>query len=364
MNITATQTYSSPIMLPPWKLRARQRIIKWQSWEYWPINVVYFLPALYFLWLCARYRAWFFFSASNPGIPTGGMFFEAKWDIYQRMPKNCYPKSIYVDTEEPYEVLKRRVESSGLTFPIIAKPNRGERGWGVKILRNFGDLSDYRRRYSIDFLLQAYVDYPMEWSVFYKRMPNESKGKITSLTEKVHLQVLGDGNSTLEQLVRSSPRATLHYETIRNSFGSAFFDVVPAGEKKILVPYGNHCRGALFLDRSNQIDHSLGEVFDRIAIQIDGFYFGRFDLKAQSLEDLREGKNFSIVELNGSGAEPAHIYQPGFSFWKGQATIMRHFKWMSEISAINMRHGAELMTWSDLWSMRAAQKSYRKRVKE
>jgi len=76
----------------------------------------------------------------------------------------------------------------------------------------------------------------------------------------------------------------------------------------VLEPIGNHCRGTTFLNANDIIDEKLTKVFDSISNRIPGFYFGRYDLRCSSIEDLKKGKNVRIIELNGAGSEPDNIY--------------------------------------------------------
>ena len=54
----------------------------------------------------------------------------------------------------------------------------------------------------------------------------------------------------------------------------------------------------MFINSNHLITPALSASFDRISKQIDGFYFGRFDLRVKTIEDLEAG-NIQILELNG-----------------------------------------------------------------
>ena len=85
-----------------------------------------------------------------------------------------------------------------------------------------------------------------------------------------------------------------------------------------------HNRGTMFLDGKELITKELEASFNKILDHIDGFNYGRLDIRYNSIEDLILGKNFSIIELNGAKSEPTHIYDPKHSFWYGQKEILRH----------------------------------------
>ena len=343
--------------------KIRRLYIKTFSWEYWPIWVVYFPVSFYFLYLSIKARSFFFFSASNPTIETGGMFFESKWKIFQLVPKAYYPATIIVEGGEDMLVILQRMNFSGIEFPVIAKPDRGERGWGVKKINDIEELNTYKTNFKVSFLIQSYIDYPVEMSVFYYRHPANEKGMVTSVTLKKLLTVKGDGQSTVDELIKRNNRAFLQYQKLMQQNKIDFAHVPLQGEEVLLVPYGNHVLGATFFNYNHIIDATLTDTVDNISKQIDGFYFGRYDLRCASIEDLKEGKSFSILEVNGAGAEPAHIYEPGFSFIKAQLTIAKHFKMMYTAARENNRNGIPYMSYKSFKDTQRLEKEYRSKVR-
>jgi hypothetical protein len=139
-------------------------------------------------------------------------------------------------------------------------------------------------------------------------------------------------------------------------------NIPAAGEKRLLVPYGNHSRGAMFLNAEAEIDDALISVFDEVSKSIPGFYYGRSDIRCRSMELLKQNKDWKIMELNGAGAEPAHIYQPGFSFFKAQKIIFQHFRMMSNISAYNHSRGAAYMSYSEFKALRKLERAYKQKL--
>jgi hypothetical protein len=103
----------------------------------------------------------------------------------------------------------------------------------------------------------------------------------------------------------------------------------------LLVPYGNHARGAKFIDAHYMINRTLTDAIDNICKQIPGFYYGRLDIRFNTWSDLSKGKNFSIIELNGAGSEPTHIYDPTHSIFFAWREIIRHWKILNQISKLN-----------------------------
>ena len=174
--------------------------------------------------------------------------------------------------------------------------------------------------------MQDYVSAPLEFSVFYHRNPDSLKGTVTSVTSKKLLTVVGDGFSTIRELMFKNSRSFLQYNRLQNDKSLNPDYVLEKGQERVLVPYGNHVLGAMFLNYNHIIDEEMLNSFDKISKQIKGFNYGRFDLRCSSIDDLKKGINISILELNGAGAEPAHIYDPGFSFYEAQKVLATHYR--------------------------------------
>ena len=313
------------------------------SWEYWPFSILYFPVFFYFVWLALRARSIFFFTASNPSIDFGGMFGERKSEIFDIIPDKYLPKTKLVRKGDLDSAL---VKGNEIGFPLIAKPDVGERGIWVRKVEDEEDLAKYVDECPVDFLIQELIGYPVELGVFYVRYPGQ-EGKVTSIVRKQFLSVSGDGKSSIMQLLKSSPRAVLTAD-LSSDFLDREGSKVPAdGEEVLVEPIGNHCRGTMFLNDEDQIDERLTNAVNQIAKEIPDFYFGRFDLRCASLDDLRDLKNFKILELNGAGSEPGHIYQPGFSLLRAYKDILWHLRVLADISIQNHKRGISYWSFRD-----------------
>ena len=262
---------------------------------------------------------------------------ESKKEIYDIIPSQYYPKTILIKEQSTKEEIFALVKPSALSFPLIGKPDIGMRGLSVKKLENENDILEYARVSKVDFLLQEFIPFEQEVGIFYYRFPNETKGHLSGIVGKEFLSVIGDEVSTIETLLTKDKRYILQLPTLQKAYGEKLSEVLEKGEKFLLVPYGNHARGAKFIDLSYLIDEQLTNTIDRVCKQIDGFYFGRMDVRYNSWEELKEGKNFGIVELNGAGSEPTHIYDPQHSIFFAWKEIIRHWKILWRISRINHR---------------------------
>jgi hypothetical protein len=319
-------------------------LIRLRSWEYWPFAVVYLPVFGYWLWLSLKARSLFFFSASNPSIETGGLLGESKRAILDRIPDEFTPKTLFVEVPAHLDSVLAQIEQRGITYPLIAKPDVGERGWQVEKIEHWEYLVNYMQRNSFDFLVQEYVDEPLELGVFYYRMPGKAQGVVSSIVQKEFLSIRGNGRDSVEELILQNERAVLQLAALRAKYGTIFQIVPSPGETITLVSIGNHCKGTKFLNANHLITPELTRVFDRISGSIDGFYFGRYDLRCRSVADLYAGKHIKIMELNGAGAEPAHIYHPGFSIWEAWRVLLHHWRVLYDISRENHRRGVAYMT--------------------
>jgi hypothetical protein len=332
------------------------------NWEFWPFGIIQ--APLFAMWLgyALRERSLFYFSASNPGIYTGGMMGESKFEVLQLLPPGVRPKSLLIRAGSPPAQLREAVSQAGFTFPFVVKPDLGERGWMVRHIHNFEELEAYRQQAAqipVDFIVQERIDLPLEFGVFYQRHPARENGRVTSVTGKKFLAVTGDGRQPLRSLIMASARARLQWKTLQHRFRHRLDEVLPPGEQLELEPVGNHCLGTEFTNANHLINPRLNAAFDRLSKQIPGFYFGRYDLRCASVDDLENGR-VMILELNGCGAEPAHIYQPGASLWQAIATLMCHWHALYQISAANHRRGAPYLTFGEAWSVYRRMRGLRK----
>jgi len=220
--------------------------IKLTSWEYWPFGIVQFPVILYIIWLSLRARSLLFFSASNPGITMGGMFGESKFEVLDKIPSRYIPVTVRIRANSTLEEVMRVIARQRFAFPLIFKPDLGERGFMVERIKSEKDVEAYLSRIKFDFLIQELVDLPLEFGVFYTRFPNTGSGKVTSVVMKEMLTVTGDGTSSLQQLILRLDRARLQWPILQSKFQGRLEEVPGPGKKVELVSIGNHCLGTSF----------------------------------------------------------------------------------------------------------------------
>jgi hypothetical protein len=229
-----------------------------------------------------------------------------------------------------------------LDFPLVAKPDIGQNGTGVKIVRDREALRRWLSRFPCGekAILQRYIEHEGEAGVFYIRKPDAQRGQIVSLTLKQLPTVRGDGISTLRELIQRDDRAR-HIAKLYFARHKRHLDkVVPAGERMQLVSVGNHCKGAIFRNGAMHITPDMEAAFDAIAREIPGFCFGRFDVKFPSIRDLEQGKNFTILEINGADAEMTHIWDRDETIGGAYKTLFEQYRAAFELGAHNRARGA------------------------
>ncbi len=326
----------------------RKFFFKLRNWEYWPFSVIYLPVFFYYGWLILKAKSFFFFTASNPSIEFGGMLGEKKSDIFPLLPDKYIPITKLIKKGEGK---RSTIEGRKIGYPLIAKPDVGERGAWVRKIDTENDLIAYTDSCPVDFLLQEFVDYPIELGVFFVRLPSK-EGYVTSIVRKEFLEVTGDGKSSVMELLSNSPRAVLTADFSCALLKKEGDSILGKNERLLIEPIGNHCKGTKFLSNQHEIDATLSKAINLLASQIPDFYFGRFDLKCKSIEDIKSLKNFKILELNGAGAEPGHIYQPGYSLIRAYKDICWHLSVLADISIQNHKRGVEY------WSFKRGYKKW------
>jgi pimeloyl-ACP methyl ester carboxylesterase/membrane protein DedA with SNARE-associated domain len=328
--------------------RGRRRLLgRWRRitrWEFWPPWIFYLPTLLYVLWLGIKHRSLTLFTAANPALPDGGVVGESKLEIHRGLAHAArwLPKTELLPIAQ---TLKERVETArefmrreGLAFPVLFKPDVGERGDGVEVIRTEDELEDYLARAKRAILLQEYIAGD-EYGVFYYRMPDQDRGQILAITEKRLQSVRGDGVRTLEQLILDDDQALCQARLFLHRQEERLDDVPAQGEETSLGELGNHCQGARFFDGTALVTPELAEVVDRISRGYDGFYVGRYDFRVPSLDDFQAGRNLKIIELNGVTSEATNIYDPKNSLGRAYGTLFEQWRIIFRIAEQNRRAG-------------------------
>ncbi len=301
----------------PSQAKRRKRVIS--SFETAPAFLFYFPVAVWWGLLSLRYRSPTLPTLANPAIEAGGLCGESKSDVLGllgRGGRRIMAKFLvagldpWISCNEESRKLTERMAEAGIDFPVVAKPDIGRNGRGVRKISDIDALSRYLVGFPRDtrLMLQEFSPFRGEAGIFYVRPPGRKKGKITSITLKFFPSVTGDGYSTLKELILANPRAGKVPQFYLPRLSAQLERILPEGEVFPLVFTGNHCQGAIFRDGTQHATAALTDRIDAIAKEIDGFYFGRFDMRYDTLEALEKGEGFTIIELNGAGSEATHIW--------------------------------------------------------
>jgi hypothetical protein len=304
---------------------------------------------LYGCWLSLKARSPFFFFTVNPGIESGGLLVESKKDILDLIPSDLKPKTLFFEFPCSFDEIIEEMDKNAMYFPVIAKPDYGERGWMVEKIEDPDELKNYINQIRVNILVQEFVDLPVELGIFYYRIPGNHQGRISSVAGKDLLHVVGDGHSTLKTLIKNNSRARLRLRELEKRHKGLLNQVPVRNERVELISIGNHCRGATFLNRNDLIDQQLEQMIDSFARNIPGFYYGRFDIRCSDVDALKNGHSFRILELNGGKSEPTHIYHPGSSLIEAYRVLFFHWKTLFRIAMINHQKGFSFPSFREGW---------------
>lgn len=326
------------------------RATRWEFWPAWQVNWVVVLYAIYLGFI--RYRRPLLFTAVNPGMPHGGLLGESKGAILEslRAVGEALPPWKRIGPGELTERLAAydaALAELGLSYPVVLKPDAGQRGLGVAVIRDRAAAEGWLRRTPGPVLLQAYIG-GCEYGVFYVRQPGAARGSVVSVTLKEQLEVIGNGTDSLEVLILRHPRAVALQELFLKRFDARLEEVLPEGARLPLGELGTHALGSLFRDGRHLITPELEEAIERLARASDGFHFGRFDLKAPDEAALRAGQGIRIIELNGLTSEATHIYDPRYGLWQAWRTLAWQWRTAFAIAEANRRAGAPVSRFGDL----------------
>jgi hypothetical protein len=310
---------------------------------------------LYILWLGLKYRSLTLFTAADPGIPLGGVVGESKSAILAALgqgdPRVATTRTIGVDVapEGRIALAERAMAEADLRYPIICKPDVGERGDGVVVVRDRAALDGYLRSAEDTTVLQEYVA-GEEFGIFYWRMPDTDEGRIFSITAKRLPDVTGDGIRTLDMLILDDPRLVAQAPIFLRRFDAELDDVPAEGQLFPLGDRGNHCQGALFLDGIRHATPALTAAVDRLARRFEGFYVGRFDVRAPDAAALEAGRGLVVLELNGVTSEATHIYDPSLGVLNAWRTLFAQWRILFAVGRTNVDRGARPATLAEVVS--------------
>ena len=346
------------IPLTTWRGR-RLLLSRWRRlsrWEFWPRWLFYPPVVLYILWLALKHRSLTIFTAVNPAIPGGGFVGESKAKILaglsgapDKVAKWELIPAAATAADRIGQALAFRARHAA-DWPLVLKPDIGERGSGVALCRSEPEVREYLQRAAGDTIVQAFAP-GAEFGVFYLRRPGTARGQIFSITDKRFLSLTGDGVRTLEELILADERAVCMAPFHLRQHSSRVGTIPAAGEVVPLVELGTHCRGATFMEGDWVRTPALEAAIDQLSQGFTGFWFGRYDIRTTDVTAFQSGTGFLVVELNGATAEATSIYDPANTLGRAYRTLFEQWRWCFEIAAANVARGATPTSLRELWRL-------------
>jgi pimeloyl-ACP methyl ester carboxylesterase len=360
-------------------MRLRGAVTRLRRQEYWPQWTHYLPSYIWFVPWCARSGWRASPTAVNPGYARdGGIAEEKKHEILDRMPDPAVLRARLIvsddDTDRRIRTGVEIIAEDGNLggYPLIAKPDQGERGRGVKLLRAEHDLRAYLVRHDEPVILQKYHPGPVEVGVLWIRDPASVRdpehaglhGRIYAVTVKALPVLEGDGKRTLRRLILAHPRHRAQAGVFLERMKARLDEVPAKGETVSLGNAGNHAQGAMFTDGSHLVTPELEERIDRLARSfVGGFDIGRFDIRCASEEDLKRGVGLGVIELNGVTSEPTNIYDPSWSIFRAQRTLWGYWDRLIDLGIARLETGTgSSLSWPEVVRVIGAWKFGRSRA--
>lgn len=318
------------------------RLERWRRWEFWPGWLFYFPVVLWILALGLRHRHWTAFTACNPGMDNGSVVGERKsrtlLPLQERLPHSL-PATVLLSPD--VDAAARQIEALEKTqgWPVVLKPDIGQRGRGVAIIHDAAAAKRYLDRANFAVLAQAYVGGD-EYGVFVQRDQPGGCIRVSSLTHKHLPSLTGDGVRTLAELILADPRGRLMAPILWRQWAQQLQRTPAALEVIPLAQIGAHCRGAEFRSAQHLRSPALTQSMQQVCDAIPGFDFGRIDLRCPSAQALQQGRDLQVLEVNGVTSEPAHVYHPGTAYWHGLRTFAQHWSQAFRLGHMRLTAGS------------------------
>lgn len=319
------------------------RALSWTRWEFWPWWATYGPIVPYGLWLALRHGGLTVPLIANTHPDLSMLAGESKSRILAlvperwRVPFEVVPSG---DAAGRNAAARQAVARRGWNWPIVAKPDVGERGAGFRVVKDAEGLGRALAAHAGATILQPFHPGPHEIGLLYARHPDRERGEIISATTKEFADVVGDGASSLRELILRHPRRRLQARVFLARLGADATRVPAKGERVPLVIAGNHCQGTMFRDGMYLVTDAVRARIDEIARQVPGLHFGRFDIRYRDEAAFARGDGISILELNGIASEPTHIYDPDVSLRRAYRDIGKTLRVIFEIGAAQRLAGA------------------------
>jgi len=307
------------------------------NYEYWPWFVWHTLALPIHIYNSIRCKSITYFTALNPSFgKSGGFVGDFKSEINKHLPQTYRLKENVVSDMKSFA---KAMMDFNLDFPVVLKPEAGERGEGVQIIDTQKEAEVYlNRKHKYPILIQEFANFKNEYGIFVYNHPHRG-WQVSGVNTKIPFDIVGDGKSNLLELVSAKCRYRQQLERLAKLENFNLKEILPKGTIKRIDNVQNHRYGAEFVNCSHLVNDRFASVILGISAQIPGFNYGRFDVKANSFEDI-ENHRFKIMELNGAAAEQTIIYdQKNTGFINSLKIVFNHLAVQGEIARNNINKG-------------------------
>lgn len=349
-----TSAHVSPGMPP---LQVSSKVFS--MFEFWPLWLIYLPVVFQWIALSIYYRSLSLPLLANPTTPSGGMVGYSKSSLLEQAAPVSHESILtwftHIVTDESLTIqldqIFERIADNHMTLPIVIKPDMGCRGIGIKLVTNESEIKDCISHYPIGsaIMFQQLAEWEPEAGIFYVRYPNENKGRIISLALKYTPYVVGDGISTLQELIEKDSRASQVMHLYKQRHQNKLKQVVAKDQPFRLIFAASHSKGAIFRNGSNYISNTLSKRIDEVMSAFPEFYYGRLDVKFSNIEDLMLGKNIAIIEVNGASSESLHIWDRETSLTQAWSALFQQYNILFKIGAMNRARGFKPPGILSLW---------------
>ncbi len=279
------------------------------------------------LWLALRYRSLTLPSCLNPAIETGGLAGESKAACLAQIGA-AFASHVarWVRIGPGEDAVAGRV-AAGIAYPVVAKPDIGWCGYGVRRIENDAGMRAYAASFPTDagFIVQRLVAAPYEAGLFYVRRPGAARGRILAMTLRHGPHVVGDGARSVADLAGGAG-------------GACGARVPAAGERVMLTTVASLRVGATYEDATALLTEALQARVDAIARSMPEFHVGRFDVRFGTMPALQAG-TFQIIEVNGAGSEAIHLWDPALPIGAAFAGVFAKQRMLFEMGAAMRARG-------------------------
>ena len=307
------------------------------NWRSWSTAILYFPLTIYLLIRGLLKGKLFYFAASNPKLPLGGFASQSKYDILSRVPHSHKPNTILINHTDTIPQMMNKLNRHNMSFPLFVKPNRGDGGFLAKKINHAYELYRYHKSHQMDYIIQCYINAPVECSVLFHYA--HQTPHISSITEQRYFKVIGNGRSTLLELIQNNPSGQAHFTHVKEHIVHEENRILNEGEEYVPVPIGHRHYGASFIDQTHCVTPFLLNYFNQLNHEIKLFHYAQYDIKCTSLEALLQGE-FIIIGIKGIKGEPTHIYDHRYGLWKAYRELFKHWQYIFQISKDNIQQGA------------------------